>query len=104
MSVASVKQNLFQSLCLCRAPTVFLNCMCHEDEEVRCLAIRCLHCFWVATSPAAKLNAGINDFTADECIGVAGLLCDNVFTLPVYQALMDFALGIKVPVRSLSYA
>ena len=57
-----------------------------------------------ATSPAAKLNAGINDFTADECIGVAGLLCDNVFTLPVYQALMDFALGIKVPVRSLSYA
>lgn len=78
--------------------------MYHEEEEVRCLAIRCLHCFWVATSPAAKLNAGINDFTADECLGIAELLCDNVFTLQVYQALMDFALGIKVLVIAPSHA
>ena len=98
-----MKANLFQSLGLCKAHTVFLNCMCHEDEEVRCLAIRCLHCFWVATSPAAKLNADINEFTADECSGIADLLCDNVITLGVYQSLMDFALGIKVGSSTLTH-
>lgn len=63
---------------------------------MRCLAIRCLQCFWTALSPAARLSAGINEFTADECSGIADFLSDNSVTLGVYQALMDFTLSLKV--------
>ena len=94
--IATIKTNLLQSLCLSKAHTVFLKCFCHELEEVRLLAIRCLHCFWVSSSPAAKFECGINEFTVDECVGIADYLNDNVVTTAVYQSLMDFALGVKV--------
>ena len=96
MIVATTKTNLFQSLCLCKAHTVFLKCICHEIEEIRITAIRCLQCFWMNTSPAWKLNAGINDFTIDECSGIAEFINYNPMTSAVYHALMDFALGLKV--------
>ena len=70
--------------------------MCHELDDVRVLAVRCLHCFWAASSPAAKLATGINDFTLDECSGIADFLGDNPLTTAIYQSLMDFALAIKV--------
>ena len=72
---------------------MFLKCLCNEVEEVRCLAIRCLHCFWAASGPAMK-------FTPDECSGVADFLSDNSITLAVYQSLMDFALALKVGLES----
>ena len=96
MIVATTKTNLFQSLCLCKAHTVFLKCICHEIEDIRITAIRCLQCFWMNTSPAWKLNAGINDFTIDECSGIAEFINYNPMTSAVYHALMDFALGLKV--------
>ena len=98
--VATPKTNLFQSLCLCKAHTVFLKCFCNEVEEVRCLAIQCLQCFWTALSPAVRLSTGINEFTADECSGIADFLTDNSVTLGVYQALMDFTLSLKVGERA----
>ena len=79
---------------------MFLKCLCNEVEEVRCLAIRCLHCFWVASGPAMKLSNGINEFTPDEWSGVADFLSDNSITLAVYQSLMDFALALKVGLES----
>ena len=98
-----IKPNYLQSLCLCKAHTVFLKCFCHEVEEVRVQAIRCLHCFWGASSPAAKLSCGINEFKSDECSGIADYLNDNPFTTTVYQSLMDFALGIKVVLVSVPH-
>lgn len=70
--------------------------MCHEIEEIRITAIRCLQCFWMNTSPASKLNAGINEFTLDECSGIAEFIGYNLMTTTIYQCLMDFALGLKV--------
>ena len=49
-----------------------------------------------ALSPAARLATGINEFTADECSGIADFLSDNSVTLGVYQSLMDFTLSLKV--------
>ena len=99
--LAAIKPNFLQSLCLCKAYTVFFKCMCHELEEVRVQAIRCLHCFWIASSPAAKLACGINEFKNNECSGIADYLNDNPVTTSIYQSLMDFALGIKVRMISL---
>lgn len=70
--------------------------MCHEVEEIRITAIRCLHCYWMNTSPAMKLSAGINEFTLDESSGIAEFIGYNLMTIPIYQCLMDFALGLKV--------
>lgn len=70
--------------------------MCHEIEEIRIASIRCLHCYWMNTSPAAKLSVGINEFTLDECSGIAEFVNYNPMTIPIYQSLMDFALGLKV--------
>lgn len=95
MMSSTPKTNLFQSMSLCKAHTVFLKCFCNEVDEVRCLAIQCLQCFWTALSPAARLATGINEFTPDECSGIADFLADNSVTLGVYQSLMDFTLSLK---------
>ena len=47
-----------------------------------------------------KFSNGINEFTPDECSGVADFLSDNSITLAVYQSLMDFALALKVGMES----
>ena len=70
--------------------------MCHEVDEIRILAIQCFHCFWINVSPANKLAAGINEYTLDESSGIAEFILYNPVTIPVYQSLMDFALGLKV--------
>ena len=70
--------------------------MCHEVDEIRILAIQCFHCFWINVSPANKFAAGINEYTLDESSGIAEFILYNPVTIPVYQSLMDFALGLKV--------